>query len=164
MDKIGISDSVKKLINELQDSKVFVKSNVIKFFLSYVPLLSLLFILSIIIFRLETLYLTGAICALVQAIVWIVGIPKTQKHLGSVNHLPYKLSTYSTVIKIINEKEFTSEKLKEIQFWLGTSDLSAEQAIRDLGKITDKLSVRSNGIIYFICFFLMGLSMCFHVR
>jgi len=146
LSQIGVDSSAVKLVEELKDKKPFAKHTAVKILLNYTPVLTFIFIAAIIVFQQKNLYLAGAIIVLIQAIIWIAGMPKTQKYLGVMAHLPYKLSAYSTVIEILKDKDFSSEKLKRIKEQLNV----ASQAIKDLGKIADKISAKHNGIIYFI--------------
>lgn len=148
--RIGADNSAGELVRHLKDKKTFIKSKAAKIILIYAPLFTLIFIAVMLVFGLKSLYLTGAILVLVQAIIWIAGLPKTYKYLGALAHLPYKLSAYSTAIEFLKNRKFTSEKLKQIKAKLGTSNCSAAVAIKELGKIADKVSVKHNGIIYFI--------------
>lgn len=146
LSQIGVDSSAVKLVEELKDKKPFTKHKALKILLTYAPVLTLVFIAGIIVFQQKSLYLTGAIIALIQAIIWIAGMPITQKYLGVMARLPYKLSAYSAVIDILTAQDFSSEKLRQIKAQLNV----ASQAIKDLGKIADKISVKHNGIIYFI--------------
>lgn len=150
LSKIGIDASAQKLVEELKDKSIFIKSKIVKYILMYAPILTFIFFAAIIAFQLKNLYMIGVTNALVQMILWLIGMPKTQSYLQAISGLPYKLSAYSDIIGILKEKDFTSSKLKDIQASLGTSDLSAAQAIKELDKISDKVSVRHNGIICFI--------------
>lgn len=150
LSKIGVSSTVQQLVAELKDEKTFIKSKTTKFILTYVPLLVFIFIVAVLVLQLKDFYIIGATLALIQSIVWVVGIPKTQKFLQAISHLPDKLNSYSVIIDILKSKDFHSEKLRQIQAQLGTSDLSAAQAIKELSKISDKASFRQNGISYFL--------------
>lgn len=149
--KIGSDNtSTPDLVNNLKDSKPFITHKIFKFFLIYAPILTVLFIAFMLIFQLKNLYLTGATFAFMQALLWALGFPKTQIYLGTISSTSYKLAPYSTVIEMLKDKKFHSEKLNQIQAQLSTSDESAAQAIKDLDKILAKMSVRNNLIIYFI--------------
>lgn len=148
--KISGDESTQKLVEELKDKHLFIKNGILKFLLMAAPILTLVFFAAIIVFRLKNLYLAGASVALAQLVFWIAGIPKTRRYLKTMYSLPYKLSAYSDIIGILQEKSFASGKIKDIQIRLGQSDLSAAQGIKDLGKIADKISARHNGIVYFI--------------
>lgn len=144
--KIGVNPSADKLVNELKYDTLFINNKLIKALLNYIPVFTLVFFMGIIIFQQKNLYFIVTVVAMIQGIIWIAGLPKTQKYLGIMANMPYKLSSYSAVIDILKEKDFSSERLKEIQAEIDT----AAQAIRDLGKLADKIDVRRNGIIYFL--------------
>lgn len=148
--KIGVDNTAQQLVDGLKDKKTFIKSKPVKLMLTYAPVLVFIYIAVILVFQLKGLYIAGVILVLIQLIVWVIGMSKTQKYLRTISSLPYKLNSYSVVIDILKSRELHSEKLKQIKAQLGTSDLSAAQAIKELGKISDKVNVRHNGIIYFI--------------
>jgi hypothetical protein len=116
----------------------------------YTPLVTFIAIVGIVLFRQENLYALAVSIVALQALVWVIGMLKTHKFLGGISRLPYKLSAYSEAIGILKSKDFDAEILKQIQAQLGASEFSAEQAIKDLGKISDKVSVRHNAILWFI--------------
>ena len=145
--KIGPSESVKNLVSTLTNKSFFIKSRGLKFFLSYFPVLSLGFIFALIVLEAEELYILGIGCVTFQVIVWLVGMVQALRYVGEVNFLPDQLKAYAEVIKTINAHTFTSPKLQEIKAKLGASNFSAEQAIKDLGKISDKLIVRNQATI-----------------
>ncbi|WP_341876682.1 MutS family DNA mismatch repair protein [Defluviitalea saccharophila] len=149
--KIGLDNtSTPDLVNNLKDSKPFIPNNLLKFALIYAPVMTVLLIAFMLIFKAKNLYLTGATLAFLQALLWALGFPKTQMYLGTISNTSYKLAPYGTVIETLKDKKFHSEKLIEIQTQLSTSEYSAAQAIKDLDRILSKLSVRNNLIIYFI--------------
>ena len=149
--RIGCSGSgrgsVKNLVRTLENKNLFINSKGLKFFLSYFPILSLSFILSIIAMEVERLYIIGVVCVLAQVIIWLVGMSQALRYVDAVNDLPDKLKAYGEVVKVINGHTFTSPKLQQIQAKLGASSLSAEQGIKALGRISDKLLVRNQAII-----------------
>ncbi len=148
--KIGTDCATQKLVDELKDTHLFIRSKVIKLILNYVPMLTFLFLTAIFIFRLNSLYLIGLYLVAIQIIIWVAGIPKTKAYLRAVSHLPHKLNAYSIVIETLRNRSFTSERLKEIQAQLGVSELSAERAIKELSKISDRIGAKHNAIIYFV--------------
>lgn len=148
--KIGLHNSAQKLVDELKDQQMFIKSKVLKALLMYMPMITFVFIAGVILFRQENLYILAVSIVALQAVIWAVGMLKTQRYLSGISRLPYKLSAYSEVIGSLRSKDFSATKLKQIQEQLGTSELSAEQAIKDLSKIIDKVNVQHNAIIWFI--------------
>ncbi|MCL2171431.1 MAG: DNA mismatch repair protein MutS [Defluviitaleaceae bacterium] len=147
--EIGLHPSMQNLVDKLKDNQMFIKNRILKFLLMYMPLVTFITIAGIIIFRRENLHIAALIVAM-QALVWIIGMLKTHKFLGGISRLPYKLHAYSEAIKILKSKSFVSEMLNQIQAHLGISEFSAEQAINDLGKISDKVNVRHKAVIWFV--------------
>jgi len=68
------------------------------------------------------------------------------KYLGVMARLPYKLNKYVKVIDILTSRDFDSARLNNIKSRLAV----ASEAIRELEKIDNKLSVRANPMIYFV--------------
>lgn len=147
--KIGVNSSAQKLIADLKDNKKFINSKAIKIILKYLPLLTLAFIAAMLIFQLKKLYFIGVIIIFFQMMIWLAGVLKTQKYISAITDLPYRLSSYGAVFEMLKNMEFASEKLLQIQKQLRTSNISAANAIKELGKISDKVNARHNGIIYF---------------
>ncbi|WHH58573.1 DNA mismatch repair protein MutS [Petroclostridium sp. X23] len=150
LSKIEKSDSILRLLQDLKKKRSFIKSKFLKCLLVYCPLITVTFIAAMIIFQLKNFYLAGAALLLMQCIVWIAGVTKTNEYLGSLAGLNYKLATYSTVLSILQNEKFTSAELINIKKQLTSENLSAAQAIKDLGKISDRVNVRHQGIIWFI--------------
>jgi len=148
--KIGTSHASQKLVEELKDNRLFIKSKAIKFLLIYMPIVTVVAIAAIILFGQKDLYIAATIIAAMQLIIWVAGMLKIKKYMDAVLRLPHKLNVYSEAIEIVKNQHFNSKKLKEIQSLLGTSEQSAAGAIKGLSKISDKISVRSNGLVWFI--------------
>ena len=134
------------LFNNLKDKTPFIKRNAIRIILTYLPALTLLFVISVIIFQQQSLYIACTLVITAQMAIWGAGMPKTYKYLGIVSHLPYELRAYANVINILINSDFSCEKLKQIREQVN----GAAQAIKDLGRIADRIRVRHNLIIYFI--------------
>lgn len=150
LSKIEASNSVLKLLMELKSKGQFVKSKVLKTVLLYWPLMTDTLIAATVIFKLKNLYLAGIALFLIQSIAWVTGISKVQRYLGSLSSLTYKLSAYSPVLDMLQNAKFTSKELTSIKMQLTSGNLSAAKAIKDLGKISDRISVRHQGMIWFI--------------
>ncbi|MCL1843455.1 MAG: DNA mismatch repair protein MutS [Defluviitaleaceae bacterium] len=149
--KIGVHASAKKLSDELSNHRIFIKSKTSKFMLMYAPVLTFIIILAALIYQVKTLYPLVGIIIFVQGMVWAFGA-NSQKYLGSVAGLPYKLSSYVNVIKIIKSQNFVCEKLKQLQ----SSLLSADRAFAELNEIADKTNVKHNAPLwYFLNIFLL---------
>lgn len=150
LSKIGIEKNVLNIVDELKDKRPFLKNKIVKFILQYMPVPTVLLISAMVIFQTKILYLLGASVLTIQALLWVAGMPKNHKYLRMISNLPYRLSEYSVVIDILKNKDFTSEKLKQIQTQLGTSDLSAAQAMKELAEISDKRNAVHNAVIGFV--------------
>lgn len=148
--KIGNDPAANTLVQELKDVRPFIKSRFLRAVLTFSPLFIILFAVLTVIFHWSQLYLPSVILFVVQALLWLIGLPATYRYIQSVNRLPFKLSAYGEVLDLLDATKFTAHELQQIQSNLTTSDTSAAQAIKELVKITDKVSVRSNPIVYFI--------------
>ena len=148
--RIGLHRSAQRLVEELSTKQVFIKNKPLRILLMFTPLVTATFIAITIIFRLDSLYLVAAFVALTQFVVWLISTSKTKNYLADVSRLPYKLAVYSEVIETFKHKNFSSEKLKNLQVSLGGSKHSAAQAIRELSKISEVVNVRYNGLLWFV--------------
>ena len=148
--KIGPNKSMRKLVTELEDKQIFIRSKVLKILLMYAPMVTFISIAAIILFRLESLFIPAILVIALQTVIWGFGMIKTQNFLGAISQLPYKLGIYSEIIGTVKSRSFDSKILQQIQEQLGTSELSAQNAIKDLSKISNKVSVRHNALIWVI--------------
>jgi len=146
LSKIGIDPSTPALIDCLKNNTAFCENRVYRALLSYIPVLTFLFIVGIMVFQQSHLYIIGAVIAVFQFMVWVWGASKTQVYLSTLARLPYKLGAYNDVIDLLVKHNFASEKLVLIQAKLKEADF----AIKDLGKISDKIKLRYNAVLYFL--------------
>jgi DNA mismatch repair ATPase MutS len=143
LSKIGVSSAAASLAEELKDKNLFLGSRVAKALLVYVPLFTFAFIVGVTVFEQAHLYLAAAIIVALQAIVWVIGMPKIKKYFDAIGSLPYKLNAYSAVIDVVIHREFDSQKLTQIK---GQLQIAA-QGMKALGKISDKVNARHQGIL-----------------
>jgi len=148
--KIGAHDSAKALVDELSDRKIFIKNHIAKLFLKYMPLATVIAIGAAVLFGVERTFFIVFPLIVIQAIIWIIAMLKTQPYLRGIVSLPYKLRAYSKAIDIITTTKLDSDKLVEAQQTLGISEFSATRAMKDLAKISEKVNVRSNAIVWFV--------------
>ena len=148
--QIGSDPAAATLVKELQENHVILRNKALRTLIRYGPLAVLLFVGLVVIFRWEQLYLLSVCLYALQTLIWIVTFPFTSKTLAKINRLPFKLGAYSKVLTFIAGASFQSEKLRQIQDTLTQSNVSAVHAIRELARLSDKTSVRSNPIVYFI--------------
>lgn len=148
--RIGNDPSAPALVEQLQDSKPFMHSKILRVLLAYLPLATLLFTGLVAIFKWEKLYLPAVFLFAVQALIWVLGMLSTNKYLTGMQRIPFKMAAYAEVLGFVGNSSFTAKRLQQIQENLSFSDVSARQAMKELARIADKISVRSNGIVYFI--------------
>ena len=148
--KIGTDSAVLNLIQELKDDKPFIKSKSIKNILTFCPIFTTVFVIVIMLLQMKNLYLIGVILAVIQSLIWAFGISKLNQYLAPVGKFRHKLSSYSKVLEIILDRNFSSKKLNEIKSQLISSNSSATKAIKELDKIVERVNVRHNVLLYFI--------------
>ncbi len=148
--QIGSDPAAPALVKELQENRPFLRGKVLRILLLFFPFVLLLFTGLVIIFQWKQFYIFSLCLYAAQALVWLSGAFFTGNYLKSINRLPFKLGAYSKVLLFINKASFQAEALRRLQAALTDSEGSAAQAIKELSKITNKVSVRSNAIVYFI--------------
>jgi hypothetical protein len=148
--KIGTDSSILSLVEELKDETVFFKSRVVKGILAYLPLLTVTAVAAAILFRSSVCYIVSAALISIQGILWLGGLLKISKYLGTAARMPYNLGYYSDIILMLHNKTFRSKKLNQIKAELSSKELSAASALRELDKLSNKINMRSNGIMYFL--------------
>jgi len=75
---------------------------------------------------------------------------KTAKYFEDVSHLSYNLDEYSEVVNALQNQNFKSEKLVEIQKCLVNAENSAALAIKELGQIASRVNLRRNMIAWVV--------------
>jgi len=146
LSKIGIDSAMPSFIECIKNNSAFIQSKTYQFMLTYTPALTLILIAGIVIFQQSQLYIAIVIIAAVQFLIWAYGASKARKYLSPIAKLPYKLSTYSKIIDILTEQNFTAHKLTHIQKQLN----NAKEAIKNLSSVADKVSIQHNVILYFL--------------
>lgn len=83
----------------------------------------------------------------IQVVLWVVGILKNQDALSIVNYLKYNLETYREMLLEIEKTDFQSDYINEIKGVMFKDKSSSLKAIKELGRITDLVNVRAQGIM-----------------
>jgi hypothetical protein len=148
--KIGNDPAARVLVEELKDNHPFMQNKFLRIYLTYSPLFITLFVGLSVIFQLKQLYLPSFVLLVAQTLLWLIGFPAANSYVQNVYGLPFKLNAYGEVLELLDKTKFTSCELQQIQSNLTASNISAIKAIKELAKIADRLSARSNIIIYFI--------------
>jgi len=150
LSKIGSDPAVQVLLQGLQDAQPFIKNRFLRILLTYGPLLGILLLGLIVIFRWEQLYLPATILFAAQTLIWAAGLTKAHKYIRIVDRLSSKLNAYKEVLDLVAAADFTADELQGIKSDLTTAELSAAKAIKALAKIADMVSVRGTPIVYYI--------------
>lgn len=147
---IGNDHSAQVLAKELKDDSLFMKNRLLRTLLTYIPIFIIFFAGLAGIFRWNQLYLLLVMLFAAQILIWLIGLPATNRYIQSLNRLPFKLNAYKEVLELVEKTKFTAYELQQIQSNLTTLNISASKAIKELAKIEDRVSVRNNPIVYFI--------------
>lgn len=148
--QIGPDPAAQTLVGELKDTKVFFRHSLLRRIFLYSPIASISLAAMGFVFHEKMFYLAATVLFAIQSVVWLVGLPAIYRYLSSMEKLPFRLKAYGKALQLIEATTFHSTELQSIQAALTASELSAVKAINALSKIADKISVRSNPIIYFL--------------
>jgi len=144
--KIGQHAGSKFLIKFLKESKSFIQNQKFENILTYGPLANIFIVGIIMLLRLHFLYPLALISIIVQLFIWVIYIFKTQKYLSDIDTISYNLKEYATVLKMLEERNFDSPLLTNLQKKLSLQNLNdyitASSSIRDLSKIANRASIR----------------------
>ena len=98
----------------------------------------------------NTLVYIGLGLAILQIGIWLFSMLKNSSLLSTVGYLKYNLETYIEILKLIESKEFESEKLIEIKNTMFSDKSSSIDAIKELDIITQIINIRSGGALNLI--------------
>ncbi|MEG1140271.1 MAG: DNA mismatch repair protein MutS [Lachnospiraceae bacterium] len=161
--KIGKDPRIEQLVLELQDREAVIRTRGLKWLLSLFPMITVGVLVWMSISNTTALLYLGLGCILLHGVVLIAGKPRLKKYLSTAQHLSNKLGAYREAMSVVEEQEFTSEKLQKMKQKLGTPTGEAQQAIRKLGRIAKCLSVKNNELLYVLLnlFFLWDYQCAF---
>lgn len=143
-------NSPEKLVNYAEDSDVLIKSKGLKGFIYTLPLITFPLILVISSFNISKFRILVPLIIILQILIWAMGFLKLNNILGDIGNFKYNLDTYVHILKLIEGEEFSSEKLKVIKVKLFKEENSSMIAIKELGKISEKVNLRYNGFLYML--------------
>lgn len=124
------------------------KPNMIIHMLTWVlPLLSFVFIALSLIVKLSYLWAVG--CAVIQALLAILGFYKNTEILTMLFHFQKNIKAYKEVFSALEKEEFQSELLKEIQSYVLKSE-GASNSIKKLSVIGEFANMRYNQMFYIV--------------
>jgi len=119
-------------------------SEFIKLFISYMPIATLFVLFFGGIFQITPLITVGIGLVVFQVSFCYIQRKAISEYLNSINNLSF--DKYVQVMDILVKRDFSSAKLIHIKSQLA----SALGAVKNLEKITNKLSVRANPLIYIV--------------
>jgi len=149
-EQIGVHGAARFIAKRLENPKTFLKSDLLKLIAIYGPLATLLFIGIIWLLELTALYPLLLALIGIHFLTWLLTFFKVAKYLEDVAHLSYNLDEYSDAFSGLKDRSFKSEKLKEIQECLASSEVAADVAIKELGQIASRANLRRNTIAWII--------------
>lgn len=149
--QIGPDPAAETLVQELQDTQTFFRHGFLRVLLIFGPIAAISLTAMGFALHENTFYIVATVLFAIQSVLWLVGLPAIYRYLQGLEKLPFRLKAYGKSLQLIEKTTFRSAELQEIKARLVTSDISATKAIKELTKIADKVSVRSNPIIYFLC-------------
>jgi len=148
--QIGVHAGAKFIAKRLENMTLFMKGHLLKLLIIYAPLAVLFLAGFTFLTGITFLYPVVAVLVICQLLVWMLSLFKTANYLEDVSHLSYNLDEYSEVVHELQNRNFKSEKLKEIQKRLINSEASAALAIKELGRISSRANLRRNTIAWFL--------------
>lgn len=95
-------------------------------------------------------YIVMSIGILLQMGISFLGYNKNSSLLGPVYEFTRKVKVYESFLKAIEDKEFQSDYLKELQLQLRQDNGGALQGLKALQSLSSAINVRYNGILYSI--------------
>ncbi len=147
--KIGASNFVVEIIAQLSDSKpFFISSSLVIKALMIVPWFTTILFVAMLAFNLPILSWYVNIMIIIQLLIWRASRKSLKNYLQGIVHLPYQLKKYSHLFYMLDSRTYQAPLLKAIQEKLVYGETSASQAIKELDRITNRMSFIHNGLVY----------------
>ena len=137
-----------KMVKYFKESKEVYSSSLMTL-LRIMPILVILITGTVVLLKLQNLYRPVFFLVTAQIIVWLIGMNKNNQILGNVEYLSSNLTNYVDILNLIKKENFSSRLLKDLKDSLFSDDASIE-AIKKLQSITQRISIRSNGLLYIV--------------
>lgn len=138
-----------KLFDYVENCSLFIKSSLVRKVIYILPIVTIPFALVVYLFSIEALKTLAGLLFIAQLVIWIAAALKLSAALGVMGQYKDTLEEYLKLITLIEKEEFKSKLLLEIKDVLCSKNISSIEAIRKLYNISEKINIRSNGIIYF---------------
>lgn len=117
--------------------------------LRIMPILIILITGAVILLKAQNLYRGVFFLVTFQIIMWLIGMNRNNGILGNIEYLSSSLNNYVDILKLIETEDFQSTLLKSKREKLFSDDESIE-GIKKLQSITQRISIRSNGLLYIV--------------
>jgi len=144
LSQTGAKIADEKVVADLADNTPLSLSKLVSI-VAYIPVATIILLIGGAIFQIRPLLISGISFVIAQAALCYFTRKTIGKYLAPMNRLPNKLGKYLKVIEALTRREFSSAKLNQINSKLKT----AREAIRELEKISNKLSIQANPLVYF---------------
>ena len=138
----------KKMIDYFTQTKE-VYSRTMMGILRILPILVIVFSGAVLLFKVESLYRLVFLLFSLQALIWLLGMNRNNMLLGNVDYLSNSLNNYIDILEFIEKEDFQSTLLKDMKDSL-FSDNASLKGIDKLQKITQRISIKSNGLLYIL--------------
>ncbi len=117
--------------------------------LRIMPIVVILISSAILLVKIESLYRIVFFLFTIQSIIWLLGMNTNNKILGNIEYLTSNLGNYVDILQLIEKEDFQSRLLKDIKGKLFSAGASLS-AIKKLEMITQRISIKSNGLLYLV--------------
>lgn len=139
-----------QLIEYAESNSTVVENKYIKNIIRILPIFTISINILGVVLKENTLVYIGLGLAILQIGIWLFSMLKNSSLLSTVGYLKYNLETYIEILKLIESKEFESEKLIEIKNTMFSDKSSSIDAIKELDIITQIINIRSGGALNLI--------------
>ncbi len=147
--KMATIKNPKKLISYFENKNKTLYSNRIRYFIKFLPLVSLATIGLSLIFKASFLYIITLILLIIQTALWLLGSNKNNEALSGIGSFKNNLEVYLELLKLIEKEDFESlefEKIKSNLF----SDINSIEGIKKLDIISEKINLQNTGVLYLL--------------
>lgn len=144
-------DSIKnpeKMVSFFNETKKNYSKGIMVF-LKIFPFIVILASAAIVLLKIESLYRLVFFLFAGQSLLWLLGMKKNNEILGNVEYLTTSLENYVDILKLIEGEDFNTDLLKNLKESLFSSKTSL-MGIKKLQNIVQRISIRSNGLLYLV--------------
>lgn len=115
----------------------------------YIPVILIAMLLINLFIRVQLVSYIAVGLFVVQILFNIYGAMKFSKDLDEVGIYSDDLTTYKNIIKVIEKENFDAPYLKELSKKIAVDENGGKKSIEALEKVSRKIAIRNNALIYF---------------